>query len=310
MTAAENGDADIAGRAKAGNSLTVFIDRITRVPSQYRVYDHTAAMAKAAHGISSELAADLLECGMPHQVADGVVYLDELDLANVSFQLGLPSARAMALRSWGVALRSAHRTADAYEVTFRPRCPAPGHDGHCDLTQPAEVAASLGREITQIPREGFTVRYTTGVASIELPAAFWELTSELADVHYHLLPPQLHGDLGFLARTGLADCPLAAEYLFQAALARELPARKSFGVLVSVPFSIPHFWLELMVGASWHAIDPHLIRMLALRGLVDQQAWPPHRTLGGAAWRLADRDLPLAEHNGVEIPCSMPTKPC
>jgi len=299
----------------APDGLAPVIHRISQVPSEYRVYDHTEAMAKSAHGISADLAAGLLDAGMPHEIRGGVLYFDELDLANASAQLRLPSARAMALRTWVVALKSAHRLNESYEVTFGGRCPDPGHDGPCDLTQPVEVATALGRDGTEIPREGVTVRYTSKIASIELSAAYSELTSELADVRYHLLPPQLHEDLAFLARTGLADCPLAAEHLLKKALASGMSARKSFGVFVSVPFSVPHFWLELNVpdgsagGSSWHAIDPHLIRMLTQRGLIDQRAWPPNRTLGGAVWRLADHDLPLAQHNGIEIPCSMPTRP-
>lgn len=291
-----------------GQAIKAVIDRIGRIPQRYRQFNQTRAVAWAAHGIPADLLDDLLDAGLPYQMSEGAVLLDELDLANASFRLSLRSARAMALRSWVAALQSATApTGRCYRVGLRPRCPDPGHCGPCEITQPGEVISVLGLNDAAMPSAGVSVAFNAAKTSILLPRSFRPLTEELADVEYHLLPPQLHDDVAFLAETRLADCPLAAEYLYRAALDRALPARKCFGIFVSVPFSIPHFWVELLVGGTWHAIDPHLIRMLTARGLVDPGTWPVYRTLGGAAWRLADRDVPLAMHNGAEIPCSLPT---
>jgi hypothetical protein len=284
------------------------VDRIALVPSKYRLYNQTPSAAWIAHGISGELLAQLLDAGFPHQVSEGTVYLDELDLANASFRLSLRSARAMALRSWVIALRSVTALAGRqYRVSFRPQCPEASHPGQCEITQPREIAAILGLGSTTVPPSGVSVAFSPTSVSILLPENVRAVTDELADVEYHLLPSQLHEDCGFLAEARLADCPLAAEYLYRAAVRRGLRARRCFGIFVSVPFSIPHFWVELLVDGTWHAIDPHMIRMLTMQGLVDSAAWPVYRTLGGAAWRLADRDVPLALHNGHEIPCSLPT---
>jgi hypothetical protein len=292
-----------------GSTIHSVVERILRVPSAYRQYNQSAALARSAHGIPADVLSELLDSGIPHRVTGGTVYLDELDLANASFQLALPSARAMAQRSWVIALKSARSApGSAYEVTFRPRCPDSGHSGTCNIGQPAEVAAALGRAAAPIPPAGVTIPFVTGRSSMLLPGLFHDLTAEMTGIDYHLLPAQLHEDIGFLRQARLADCPLAAEYLLHAAIEHGYEARKSFGVFVSIPFSIPHFWLELLIDGVWHAIDPHLIRMLRLRGLVEPDEWPVHRTLGGAAWRLADHDLPLALHNGVEIPCSLPTE--
>src|SRR5450432_594411 len=129
------------------------VERIKRVPDAYRQCDQTATDAKRAHGISAGLLSDLLDGGIPHRVAaDGGLYMDELDLANASSQLALPSARAMALRSWVVALKSARESSGcAYRVTFQPRCPEPGHSGVCHIGQPEEVASVIGRTTTVLP---------------------------------------------------------------------------------------------------------------------------------------------------------------
>lgn len=285
------------------------VDSIMRVPSRFRRYDQTAGMARKTHGIPGPLLDALLDNGLPHRVAGGVLLFDELDLANASFHLELPSARAMALRSWGGALRSASETTGiTYTLGFSAQCPEPGHSGECTITQHHEIASIIGRPTADFPPAGFTVPFVNTQPSILLPAPFRQVTEELANVEYHLLPDGLHEDLGFLKRSGLADCPLAAEYLLRVAVDHGYPARKSFGIFVSMPFSVPHFWVELNIDGGWHAVDPHLLKMLGGRGLIDPDTWPVHRTLGGVTWRLADRDLPLALHNGEEIACSLSTR--
>lgn len=298
-----------SGVGRPANSIRAAVDRITRVPSRFRRYDQTAATARSAHGISTPLLEALLDNGMPHQSAHGALLFDALDLANASFHLALPSAHSMALRGWVSALRAASEaTAVAYSISFRAQCPQPGHPGECTLTQPPQVTSVIGRSTGDFPPAEFSASFTANTASIMLPPLFRELTAELAEVEYHLLPNELHEDIGFLKHSGLADCPLATEFLLRVGSSRGYVVRKSFGILVSMPFSVPHFWVDLNIDGEWHAVDPHLLRMLSVRKLVDPDIWPAYRTLGGAAWRIADRDLPLALHNGHEIPCSLPTR--
>jgi hypothetical protein len=282
---------------------------IDKVPGKFRVYEQSPEMAKSAHGISPQQLEALLDCGLPHQISGGVPLLDELDLANASFHLGLPSARSMAFRGWAGSLRTISKARSAtYSISFRAQCPRPGHTGYCSLTQPSQIASAIGLASTRFPPPEFSCEFTTGKPSVLLASPFRNLMESLGDIKYHLLPNELHEDIGFLEDSGLADCPLAAEFLVNAGAAHGMRVRKSFGIFASTPFSVPHFWAEVDVDGEWHAVDPHLLRMLGLRGLIEPGTWPAFRTLGGAVWRLADRDLPLALHNGSEVPCSMPTQ--
>ncbi|MGW2541427.1 hypothetical protein ACWC5I_11265, partial [Kitasatospora sp. NPDC001574] len=97
-----------------GATLRAVVDRIVRVPDRFRSFTSTAADAARHFGIDEGLLTALTDEGLPCGGAGGAgragvpggsggaggVRYDQLDLANASLSLTLPSARFMAMRGW------------------------------------------------------------------------------------------------------------------------------------------------------------------------------------------------------------------
>lgn len=285
-------------------ALDVIVDRLRRVPDNYRRFELIGADARWQHGINAETLDELTSIGLP--VGSTGLY-DQLDLANVSLALRLPSPRAMAMRSWSAAFRaSADTSATTYEVQLIPICPKGSHEGPCSLE-----ASLLLREQPEHSSENpdgtvTLTRHVRGAAGRTYPELD-EVTGLVRDIHFHLLPDGLRHDVGFLREARLADCDAAARYLVDEATARGLQARGAFGLVLAAPYSIAHTWFEVHVDDDWVPFDPHLLNLLTQWGLLRTDDWPLHRSVGAAAWRLADREFVLATHRREVIPLSLPT---
>jgi hypothetical protein len=99
-----------------------------------------------------------------------------------------------------------------------------------------------------------------------------------------------------------------ARYLVQEAVALGLTARFSFGLFIAAPYSVPHSWFDLYLDGTWVSFDPHLLNALTDRSLLPAGQWPPHRSIGDAAWRLGDDEFQIAMHNGQIDSVSFPTR--
>jgi hypothetical protein len=290
------------------SDIAALVERILRVPSQHREYRQSVEDANRVHGLSEDLVTDLLDAGFPHICLGGNVLMDSLDLANCSFRLKLPSARALALRACAAALRtSTSGLSEPYTLEIEPHCPDRGHRGPCHFRLAPEIVEHFGGRRGNDSFEYRKILHPARGVDL-LPEMMRELTFLLTDVEFHLLPRALHADLGFLSANGLADCPLAAEFLVRAAVDRGFTARKAFGVFLATPYAIPHLWLDLWIDREWVAVDPHLLRMLVERGVIDATEWPPYRTLSGATWRLYREDIPLVFHGDRWTAYSLPAR--
>lgn len=97
------------------------------------------------------------------------------------------------------------------------------------------------------------------------------------ELTFHFLPEELSEDLGFLRETGLANCYSAGRHLAALGTEAGLARRPAFGLFVSPPFSNRHAWIEIAVDGRRLPTDPFFVRTLTEWGLLDPQAWPPHR---------------------------------
>ncbi|MFJ3789438.1 hypothetical protein [Kitasatospora sp. NPDC090091] len=289
-------------------TLRELVGRIGRVPDRYREFGQTAAEATWQHGIDEALLGTLTELGLPCRPgADGPRY-DQLDLANVSLSLALPSARFMAMRGWAAAIRSAARASGAtsYTVDVLPACPPGPREHDCN-----PAAAPLLREQPGFdgPAGGpFTLTRLVPARPAAVHPELAALTELVAAVHFHYLPAGLRQDVGFLREAALADCGLAATFLAEEALGLGLTARRSFGLFLSAPYSIAHSWLDVRVDDRWVSFDPHLVNLLTGWNLLPAEEWPSYRSIGEGAWRLADHEFVMAMHDGAETPVSFPTR--
>lgn len=287
--------------------LSRVLGRLSRIPDRFRVFGESAADAQRRHGVDADLLDALTDLGLPFAPTVNGPRYDALDLANTSLALALPSPRLMAMRGWSAAIRTAASKAPTtYVVAVEPNCPHQDHDGPCTV----ETAPQLCEQSTfsRSPDGAITLtRHVRGRTAHEYPEVSG-LTDLVRPIHFHLLPDGLSADVGFLRETGLADCSLAARYLVQEAAALGLTARRSFGLFVAAPYSIPHSWLDLYLGGAWVPFDPHLLNVLTGWGLLSADEWPSHRSIGDAAWHLAEDEFQIARHTGKAASVSFPTR--
>lgn len=287
-------------------ALNDLVGRIGRVPDRYREFTATQADARWRHGIDAGLLGALTDLGVPCDHTAGVSRYDELDLANVSLCLKLPSPRFLVMRGWAAAIRArASALPTTYTVTVGALCRHRSPDDPCSLEPSPRLR---GRPGFSAPGQG-PLTLTQQVPGRE-PRVYAELadfTAMIRDVRFHLLPGGLREDIGFLRESALGDCALASAYLVAEAASLGLVARSSYGLFLSAPYSIAHTWFDLYLDGEWVSFDPHLLNLLTGWGLIDAEQWPPYRSMGEAACRLGEREFVLATHNGEVLPLSFPT---
>lgn len=81
-------------------TLRGIVERVRLVPDRHRVFDQDTPAAMRIFRIGTPALSDLLDLGFPHRSSGGERYFDELDLANASLALRLPSPRYLAMRRW------------------------------------------------------------------------------------------------------------------------------------------------------------------------------------------------------------------
>ena len=290
--------------------LPGIVERVRLVPDQYRVFDQDASTAQRIFRIGDQLRSDLLDLGFPHRLSGGERYFDELDLANASLALRLPSPRYLAMRRWPEIFRSVVDDRPVhYEVEVAADCDsaAPGHQ--CEFRLPAEVLAlGAGQDLSADGK--FTLSREVGAAGRTgaAPDELRHLFAEVTGFQYHILPVALYGDLSFLAATSLANCELASRYLAQRATEEGWETRRSFGLLLSSPYSIHHFWPEIRLDGVWTTFDPFVIQSLERWELLAPAEISPTQALNSAVLRIAEDWIDLVQDAGSPARVSLLTR--
>ncbi|WP_434441753.1 hypothetical protein [Lentzea sp. E54] len=284
--------------------LRAVVDRVSRVPDRYRVFDRDTHTAHRVFGLGAEVLSVLLDLGFPCRGQNGERSFDELDLTNASLALRLPSPRYLAMRGWPQTFRSSSESRPIrYDVTISAGCgfTEPGHG--CDF----RPAAGLGQEVSA---GRFTLRREVGGSgdAVEVPAALERLFSEVSRLHFHVLPVALYRDLGFLEETSLANCDLASLHVARRAEQEGWEARRCFGLLLSSPYSAEHFWPEVRLDGVWTAFDPHTINSLVRWQVLAPGEVPLAQPLNDAFHRVAGDWVDLVQDAGRPARLSLLTR--
>jgi hypothetical protein len=290
--------------------LLELAEKLRRIPDDARVYRRSVDWAWNRLRIRPELLLFLAEHGVPTQVSAGTARFDWHDVLNCAMQLGQgPVARA-ARRFWPVALRRADQGRPArYEVQYQTRCPAPEHEGPCEYV----MALPGGKFHRQTTQPGGSA---PGVAVVVEPRTTWPALPPAAraaldvagELDFMLLPEKIRRDVDFLLRSRLGDCCGVALLLARELQARSVPARTSYGFIVTPPFAVEHYWAEALVDDVWVPVDPVLIRTMVRWGVLDPAEWHPYRSIGAILVRVAAEGVPTMVHNGVAVPFTLPTR--
>ncbi|MFI9168371.1 hypothetical protein [Streptomyces lincolnensis] len=289
--------------------LRDIVERVRRVPDRYRVFDQDTSTALRIFRLGDPVLSDLLDLGLPHQSSGGERYFDELDLANASLALRLPSPRYLAMRRWPEIFRSVVDDRPVrYEVAVSAACGSDVPDHQCDFRLPEEVLA-LGADPDLAARR-FTLHREVGASGRtgEVPQGLRQLFAEVSRFQFHILPVALYGDLSFLAATSLANCELASRYLVQRANEDGYEARRSFGLLLSSPYSLHHFWPEVRLDGVWTAFDPYMILSLERWEVLKPSEVSATQVLNSAVFRIAEDWIELVEDAGRPAPVSLLTR--
>jgi len=247
---------------RALSAVPDLVERIRRVPDALREFTVGADEACALHGLDSETLANLCDAGFPLSGQRHSARYDAHDLANAALHLGRRSIQRRAMVSWRQTLEEAARRPVA---RYRITCPA-GAWRRFALESAESVAGgpSAAKE---------TVRLALASAAPTMPAHVKAVADGLGDLQFFTLPHRLRGDTGFGRQARMAGCGMAARLLVDDLRQAGAEARVRSGLLLAVPISTPHSWIETVVNGTWVAYDPHLLRVLVRHAALDPQRW-------------------------------------
>lgn len=297
--------------------ISELIDRLLRIPEQYRAYTEDETAAADVHKVPADLLRELLDHGFPHRGTEaGGLRFDRLDLENTGLALRLPSSRYVAMRRWPRALAAASgQDRREYRITIAGKCPDQGHEGTCDFEIDPDVLAAIDDSpeptiVNGVLKAGVTIPVHTVEYGPELRALF----RCVEDLDFHLLPVPMPIDLGWTRETGLADCRVAAQLLVARAAERGLSVRQADGCVMLPPFPMRHYWIEVLADDSgWAVADPFWFQSLARWGVVEPGQFPIESSPAGLLWKLYESNplitLPLVRHAGRPADCLFAVSP-
>ena len=254
-------------------TLADAVARLRLVPREARTYEQSEREA-AAFGLGAGTLQVLNDEGLTAQDAGGRLY-SASDLHFLGLRLGSP----FYLRSWQAMARSfstlqaAEQTELSVQYVGWPgegKAPAIARSPDGSRVEVEAVSGKPAHEVRTVVRRR---------SSVPLPPELRDVGDEIAGYDLYPLPPSLKDDLDFVRRTGICDCFASARLLVETATARGLAARPSWGLLLTLPFSSPHAWAELLVGGAWEAYDPLLLSTLTRFGGLDEAQWPATRNI-------------------------------
>jgi hypothetical protein len=297
-------------KAGAADELAVddLLTRLTAIPNAARSFDVTVAEANRLYPVAAQFLERIRDRGLAE--GDGEAGLFErTDLINVELCVGRGAATMSLRRFWTAMLKRAQAPDPVgYVVVYRAACPTPGHPGDCEysLLLPGgrqEVRAEPSASEQPIAQ----LRVERRTLWPELPEPVRAIVDELRDLTFVRLPWKLErvlDELEFARRTGLGDCGTATKMLVKLGAERGVPVRKSFGLILAPPFSLRHYWPEVLVDDVWVPIEPLLVKTLVGWNALDGAQWPLYRSPGAALWRIAEEWDVVARHNGELVDVS------
>ncbi|RIV40309.1 hypothetical protein [Micromonospora radicis] len=300
-------------RTAASTRLEAVVRQAGLVPDEHRTFETSLEHAAQFHRLPRACLEQLVELGLPHsRRADGPLF-DRYDLRNAALALEVRSPQRSTYEAMAAALRATGAAATPRRtVIVRAYCPAREHCTGCSfhldpaVTSAPQVVATRRPEAARFEMD---LELVPAAAPTAPTPAQRRLFDEAARLRFHLLPPGLTADLGFVRETGLADCTLAVRHLVHRGGELGTPVRAATGLCLSRPFANRHHWLELRdAEGRWWPADPFFLHTLVGWGLLGDD-WPAHRSPGGAYWRVdLGLDVPFLRHLGATADASAPER--
>lgn len=276
------------------------VKRVRLVPDTYRDFTEPVERAVRYWGVGQTLLDELTDLGLPCRGSGADRRFDRLDMENLGIMLWLRCPRRAAMRWWSRTFSDAEEA--TYDVDVSGTCSRPAEHGPaCSMPPASWLAANRNVTALRPTLTGAKVTVRLPGGRVWFGAPYTDLFARLDDVQFHLLPPGLYTDLGFLAETRLANCSLAAHYLSVTGAELGLAVRVAWGILLATPFSIDHVWISVLVDGRWIAADPLLLRACARWDIVDPDRWPVHRSPQVAVWETEGPADGMLAHPDTDV---------
>ena len=285
------------------STVADLVERVRLVPDALREFTVGGDEAHALYGLDSATLTHLRDTGFPVSGCSGNARYDPYDLANAALHLGRRSIQQRALVSWRQTLEEAvGRPVARYQITWPTGT---------SRQLPLESAQTLAGEAPDAKSGKEKVLLALATAAPAMPPDVAAVAGGLSDLQFFTLPLRLRSDAGFARHTRVAGCGMAARLLVADLLQVGIEARARTGLLLAVPLSTLHNWIETVVDGTWVPYDPHLLRVLVRHTALDPQRW--HATLsprcilapalpGRGSAQLAGESAELTAMTRLEIP--------
>jgi hypothetical protein len=287
----------IDGTGEVAAEVSRAIRRLGQIPADARRYTTGIRAAEKQFGLTEADLQRLVEAGLPHGGDADAPLFDTSDLRYLGIRLG--TARAY-LAQFSFMRRSlerfAAREATQLDVQYIPHLPD-GGERVIELFLPGRGRTRVEVAPSQVAAE---ITVTVESAYPAAPPEVVQAAGHTGALELYALPDILRGDARFARRAGLSECFTAAHVTAWCCSELDLPVRLAEGLLVSIPWSKPHHWCEVLVEGRWCPLDPLMVRALRAHASLDARDWPSHRFLPMVA-RFGEGALPLVTSTDGEI---------
>ena len=278
------------------------VERLSLVPDGGRDFTVGPDVARAVYGFDEESLDALVELGLAHASGPVGPLFAEVDLHYIGLRTGRAPVHRLVMRSWAAMLaRCAVPDASTVSISYiagRPPDPAQGWA----MTPDGRVAVTV-REREPTISVPMTPRSEWPGPTPPLAA----LLTEIGNLDFCLLtPPTSHQD--FARRHGLANCATASCLLLEECQREGFTARSAYGLLVAIPHSVPHHWVEVLVGDVWTPFAPLLVGILHRFAGLNRDRWPVTRSPGSVLLRLGAVEQPILQVGDRRVDVSFATE--
>jgi hypothetical protein len=281
----------------------IVFSQLRLIPDAHRTYLLSATDLTGRYGLREE-HVQLLDTYELHRRGAGPTRYDEMDALNLAVHLDVGNAASMLRRLLPRFLKRG--ASGRFEITAVLACPEPSHAGPCHYVMETEHGLQAD---TRADREPATFSSVATVQDdrIEVPTGVRQVARRIASHHFFVLPYSLKDDLGFIRRTGVADCVGTTQMFIDEVRELGLRARAWYGLLLAPPFATYHRFPEVLLGDLWVPFDPLLLGALVRWGAIPAADWPPDRPISSAVVRVGET-IPASTHNGEWVMPSFPLR--
>jgi transglutaminase superfamily protein len=267
-----------------------YLEVTALIPRESRDFSIPATCVPGLFGIPAGLITRMLRLGLPSEPVNGIPHFERSDLVNMSLYLRAGRRYLTIRKFWPRALRALDgKRHIGYRLSYTAKCPFPEYHANCRFRMLTPAGPAERQGFAGNPEPVYTTDIWLPAEWPGLPGTAREVVDVAEKFEHAWLPRAIQGDLGFMRRTGLANCMGMSRILAAEGRDRGLEARSVFGLLIPPPYGGVHFWTEIKVEGVWVPADPLMIKQMMSWDVLDGPKWSPYRSLGGIQCRLVER---------------------